>query len=664
MKSNTTLLAAFGVESNYSYADWSGAREYRDFPVRVSIPLPAGKCAGDQPVELRDQAGRIVPCHSDPFVKWPDGSVRMWELWFPLRMKRLERRRLELHRSAKPDRPVRVAHQALPSSFVLSARLGNGSKLRQRIAFEPPRGLRSETENPFVLGRNPAAPVFRGAIVRRAFGWYPGIELEIRVTNFAEADTTKVRGVRLEFALPVTGKVRYCVRQTTILAKDHPRLVESDRPFDVRADDHGIHVTDPAQLHEIEANYPQYERGPYLGAVDRWIGVADADAGWALVVPDAFERHPKAWRIRGGKVTVELHHEHAPPLQWRQGMTLFQRLHLVRLPARATAADFENEAQACLRPPLVQLDPELYRAAGWRIPFRYEPKRFPRTEFQFRDTFNFTWSRGTFDWGDATLQWGSPEQGMRRSGRNLEYDFVAVAAKEYARTGRAQLLKLLRSSAEHSMYTDFIAYSTDRWKNGGIAAHGPDHTWGSCYPSHIWAEGLTLYHQITGDRHALHVAKRVGDFLLQHVRERFPMDATFTIGVAIIGFDRVRPFHRDRDIRKFILALLDDMLANKRDEIGLFRYWQDGEQGIIPYVQAHLPEGLNIGYRLSGDECYLRAAFRLYQIHQGGGLLTVQPRNAAPECGYAAGHHITWMGCLASFAEKAWLDRMQYPEPE
>ena len=60
----------------------------------------------------------------------------------------------------------------------------------------------------------------------------------------------------------------------------------------------------------------------------------------------------------------------------------------------------------------------------------------------------------------------------------------------------------------------------------------------------------------------------------------------------------------------------------------------------------------------------MRAAFRLYQIHHSGGQMTVQMRYAAPECGFAAGHHISWMGCLASFAEKGWLDALQYPEPQ
>jgi hypothetical protein len=262
------------------------------------------------------------------------------------------------------------------------------------------------------------------------------------------------------------------------------------------------------------------------------------------------------------------------------------------------------------------------------------------------------------------------------------------------------------------MYTDFVAASTDPWKGGGIVHHSADHTSGSAYPSHMWAEGLTLYYQLSADAHALHVARRVGDFYLKYIRERFhvvqgtarevgwtlialaaiydltreeryldgirrvvdhnldrgwrqffPTDACFTVGVAIIGLDRTRHFHRDGDTRRFIVELLDWMMDQRRDGIGLFEYWRDPEQGAIPYIQTHLPEALNIGYLLTGDDCYLRAAYRLYQIHLGGGLLTVQGRFEPPECGYAAGNYISWVGCLQSFAEMGWLERLQYIDP-
>ena len=716
MKSKHGILVSFRVESNHGYHEMMGASEYHNMPVRVSIPLAPKVCVPGDNLELCDEKGSPVPCQTNPFLLWPDGSVRVWGLWFPVNFKRGEARQFQLRRAKAGKTTPRfpVADFSGPSTFRISIRPGKGSRLQDRVEFKTTDRSKSfvEDEQAFEL-RNPSGEVrFKGAIVRRSFSWYPGIELEVRLTNYCAADVTNVRGVRFEFELPIQKPQRFCIRQSCFMM-GRPRLVERKNSFSVRADDRGVHVTDLAQLGENENDYPQYERGAYLGMVDNWIGVADNKSGWALAVPQAYERAPKAWRIEGNKVIVDLHPEDSDELPWRQGMTLFQRLYLVRLPATAAASDFENEAQSWLRQPIVTVPADVYREAGWRIPLRYDPKRFPKTEFQFRDSFNFTWATGTFHWGDAIINWGSKAQGIQPSGRNLEYDFVAAAAKEYVRTGRMAIWKLCRPAAEHMMYTDFIDFSTDEWKNGGIAAHGPAHTWGSCYPSHMWAEGLTLYYQLTGDRYALYVIKRVGDFFLKYIRGRFaavqstpremgwllialeaiydltreprylegiqrvvdfnlglgpkgffPLDATFAMGVSIIGLNRSRLHYRDADTKKFIVGLLDHLMATRCDEIGLFEYWRDSEAGIIPYIQTHLTEGLNIGYQLSGDEKYLRAAWRLYQIFLGGGIMTVQNRYGPPECGFAAGHHISWMGCLQSFAEKGWLGRLQYPEPK
>lgn len=713
------FLVSFHVEANQGYCDFDGPAQYREVPVRVSIPLAPGICSPADHLELRDEHGTLTRRHTRAFLLWPDGSVRAWELWFPVTLRRATRMRFDLHLARRPPpAPPRSAFHGWNEDlrFILSVKLGNGSRLKTAIPLAAGnRELFSETGQKFLLDGAPGGARFRGDMLRRSWSWYPGHEYELRVINHGDDETLTVRGVRLEFDLPGAGTPRYCVRQSCFLAEGHPRLVERRNPFDVRADHEGIHVTDLAQLGEDENDYPPYERGMYLGAVGPWTAMADREAGWAMVIPDAHERMPKGWKIAGHKAVLDLHPEDSPPLEWRQGMAIFQRFTLLRLPSRTTPAEFENDAQAWLRPAIVRLDPEVYREAGWRIPFRYEPERFPRTEFEFRDSFNFSWTRGTFHWGDqiAGTKGGGPiAPGSKGIARNLEYDFVAVAAKEYARTGVTHLLKLCRASAEHMMHTDFVDLSNDPWKQGGIVHHCPDHTTGSAYPSHMWAEGLTLYHQLTGDRHALHVAKRVGDFYLKYIRERFqvvqstgrevgwtlialsaihdltrearylegirrvvdhnlergwkrffPTDACFTVGVGIIGFDRTRHFHRDRETRRFILDLLDWMMKDRRDALGLFEYWRDPEQGAIPYVQTHLPEALNIGYRLSGDERYLLAAFRLFQIHKGGGPLTVQNRYSLPECGFAAGHHISWMGCLQSFAEKGWLDKIQYPDP-
>jgi len=585
--------------------------------------------------------------------------------------------------------------------------LEDGTTLRREIALPPPvhgkTGIAvEEREVEFELAGKDKSVAFRGAIVRRSWSWYPASEFSVRLVNFGNADEIRVREVRLEFDLPGSGASRYAVWHSTPTAHS-PRLAEGTIPPVVHADAGTVCVTDVAQVGIVEADFAPYERGTYLRMVDNWVAMTDSDAAWVLVVPEAAERWPKGWSLDGRHATIELHPGWAEPLVWRQGMALFQRFVLSRQPADSTGNELMDEGRRWIRPPVVTVDADVYRAAGWRIPFRYDLARYPRTEFTIRETWNFEWHRGTFDWGD--------DGGTKR--RNHEYDFIANAAKEFARTGRTELSRKCRAAAEHMMYTDFVAHSNDPWTEGGVPAHCIRHTTGSAYPSHMWTEGLLLYHMLSGDLYALKVAMRVGDFFLKYVRERFqvvqataremgwamvalaslydtthekryldgartivdfylergvadffPTDATFCIGVAVIGFDRARAFYRKKDIRQFILGVLDSIMANRCDAMGIFDYWYDSERKAFPYIQAHLPEALNIGYKLSGDIKYLKAAWRLFQVHQHGGPLTVENKNMPPESGYAGGYHIAWtMGCLQSFAEQGWLAKVQYVEP-
>jgi len=708
MPSNTAF--SFLLESNYRYETveprYYGVREYLDFPVRVYMPAPEGACMPGDRMELRDGGGQAAPCLARPLLLWPDGSVRVWDVWFPASLRRTEKFTYTLQKGdSTGSLPVRAL--MVPCEVTVSVTLGDGdgAVLRRRVKLPPlPKAEFAawEDEADFELTRVGEYRAFRGTIVRKAWSWYAGAEFAIRLINVSPFEIMEVKDVRLEFDLPGSGASRYTVWHATQTANT-PRLVEGDLPIAVRADG-VVHVADVAQLGLVETDFPQYERGDYLGMVDNWTGMTDDKAAWVLAVPEAAERCPKGWRVEGRHVTLELHPGWAEPLQWRQGMALYQRWCLSQLPQESAAEVLMDEGLRWLRPPIVTVPAEAYQVAGWRVTFPYQPERYPRTEYIIREKWNFSWVRGAFNWGD---------DGFEKGRRNHEYDFIANAAKEFARTGHTEIWKLCRSAAEHMMHTDFVAVSADPWKEGGVPAHCRDHTAGSAYPSHMWVEGLLLYHQLSGDPYALKVAMRVGDFFLKYIDERFqvvqgtaremgwtlvalaalydvtreerylngikkvvdyylelgvenffPTDATFCIGVAVIGFDRARVFSRDEEISRFMLRVLDWIMANRRDGLGIFDYWHDSERKAFAYVQAHLPEALNLRYRLSGDLKYLKAAWRLFQIHLGGASLTVENKMMPAESGIAGGYHITWtMGCLQSFAEQGWLDKVQYIKP-
>jgi hypothetical protein len=253
--------------------------------------------------------------------------------------------------------------------------------------------------------------------------------------------------------------------------------------------------------------------------------------------------------------------------------------------------------------------------------------------------------------------------------------------------------------------------SDDPWKVGGVPAHTRGHTSGAAYPSHMWVEGLTLYYQLTADPYALEVACRIGDFIAAYTRERldvhratpreggwammslaaiydltreerylaairsivdlylsckpaafFPAAGGFMVGVAMVGLDRVRGFYRDADIRRFIPLVMDWQIEHRMSPEGLLDFHLDAEQEFMYFVDAVVPEALDIAYRLTRKDKYLRVAFRHFEFWQAG--TQFHRTSDGPDLRdsrMAAAHQLSWMGCLASFARKKWLDRTQFP---
>jgi len=709
----------FEIRSNYTFGssmEPSGP-SYRDFPVRLSIPSAEGAFTTKQKMELRDEKGSVVPASIAPFIHWSDGSVRAWEVKLPVTLGLCEKRQYKLVSVTKQKSTIGSRQSAieLPSRVTLHVSLSDGTSLQARIGL-------NKDENPFALKKGDAT-IFDGVLQRRTWPHYPGIELAIRITNVLRGtEVLGVKSVRLEFDLPLTGQPRYTVQQwfhSRDRSMPTPRYVQSEKSFTLRANHGDVRVTDIAQLGEDASHYPSYER-PGIPVVSYWIAATASNATWLLLVDEACQRFPKQWSIHGTRAVIDLHPEDAHPLEWRQGMSMFQRIHLVQLPASASGDEMHNEAFAWQRPPLVTVDSDVYRMAGWRIPFRHDPAKFPKIENKFRDLFYFQWYPGTFYWGDESDDLSiseylalPPDQRPRARPRNGEYDITAAAAKEYARTGRGEFFRMCRNAAEHLMYTDFVAVSDDPWKEGGVPAHTKNHTSGAAYPSHMWIEGLTLYYQLSGDPYALHVARRIGQFIVKYASERgkimwvtpreggwglislgalydltrdeeilegirlfvdsalrhepkdfCPMAGVFMTAIGMVGLDRVRPFYRDKEISKFIPSVLDWVIENRMSPNGIFDFHFDAEREVGWHIEAVIPEALNIAYKITGNEKYLRHSWRQFQFWNSGTLFHVLGSDPnVRDSRLAACAQLSWMGSLASFAEKGWLQTAQFPDP-
>src|SRR4051812_48618297 len=130
MKSKNPL-ASFEVESNQGYSDFDGPAQYQDFPTHLSLPLPSGACAPDESLEVRDRDRKTIPSIVRPFVRWPDGSVRVFDIWFPLAQARGHKSHFELDRADPKPRHSVGETRAVPFAHDvhLSLQLPDGSQL-------------------------------------------------------------------------------------------------------------------------------------------------------------------------------------------------------------------------------------------------------------------------------------------------------------------------------------------------------------------------------------------------------------------------------------------------------------------------------------------------------------------------------------------------------
>jgi len=385
------LITTFQIVSNHNYL--TGTKTYRNYPVHVCFPAPLGRDQSKDALRIVDDAAKDVPCSLTPLCHWHDGSVRVWEAWFPIDLAAEQIRTFTL----VPGRS-RASFTQMPRpnvvAFNIETELADGRIVVQSFDFKAPT---NDCDLDEVAPKN--ADEFRSAITRQTWSWHEAIDLSIRMIQATAEEELLVRRVSLTFDLPGKGDSRYTVKHAAMVAEPKGLIALKKAPH-VIADPDGIHVTENMQIGVDDNDYPSYERGPYLGSVDPWIAMTDDENAWLLVVPEAHERYPKAWRIEGRRVTVDLHPAGDKPLRWRQGMALFQRVYLRRMDRKSKPVDFDAAGQERLRPPLLELDPETFREAGWRIPFVYQPERFPKTETYIRRQFEFSWERGTFNWGD------------------------------------------------------------------------------------------------------------------------------------------------------------------------------------------------------------------------------------------------------------------------
>lgn len=349
----------------------------------------------------------------------------------------------------------------------------------------------------------------------------------------------------------------------------------------------------------------------------------------------------------------------------------------------------------------------LGRALEWA------PKDHPRFEGIFNHLFDLKWPQGCMDWGDDVdpgYTRGYAEMGLRKvapAWTNNEYDFLYAAAHQMLRTGQARLWRVIRRSARHALDVDFVHFSEDPWLHHGSPAHSADHTTSASYPSHIWTEGLLHWWYLSADERALDVARKSGDFILRYLDKKwwvmeetaresgwtllalselwaatgdarfrdgarrirdfvfkatleqppiFPGEASFFIGVLVMGLDRLNDVDPDPRTVDVVDRIMQWRLEHRMTPEGIPNYHWNPSGRMVNVREIMFPAGLAIAHRFTGRRAYLEALWRCLQYWFDTGMFYGYPLSTKT----AASFYRTWIEAFAELAGAGVLDQLEY----
>jgi hypothetical protein len=346
----------------------------------------------------------------------------------------------------------------------------------------------------------------------------------------------------------------------------------------------------------------------------------------------------------------------------------------------------------------------------------YAPSAHPRFEGILNHLFDLKWPTGMMNWGDDvdpgyTQTYAA--RGLKKEGAiwtNNEYDFIYATIHQMLRTGQGRLWHLVQRSAQHALDVDFIHYSDDPWLQHGSPAHSAHHTSAASYPSHIWTEGLLHYYYWSGDARALEVAKQSGDFILRYQQKRwwvfeetaresgwamlaltelfaatgesrylegarrikdfvvrgtaerhplFPGEASFFIGVLVMGLDKLHEHDPDPNIPRTIDRIMQWRLDHRMSPEGIPLYHWDAGVRMVNSREIMFPAALAIAHRQTRKKQYLEATWRCLQY-----WLDTNTFYGSPLCTKtSASFYRTWVEAFQQLAEARLLSRLEFTKP-
>jgi len=641
--------------------------ERHAWPASASVPLPRGRVRTPEALWIGADERHPARMQARALERWPDGSVR-WLLvdfladvpagehvTYTLRDGKAPRAvpgtllRLQQGRDGArvldagalrvtiPARGTALLTDVIAGGARLAGPIAlpdlvidgvkGGPPLRERLAVETEGPVRSEV---LVTGRYPQGIAWEVRVA--AFAGQRYLRLRHTITNLADPHYASVRSL----ALAVPG--RFERAEVGIDGGDRAIPALDGRPHELFHDD-----ATPAVLDGKSAGRH----------ADGWARASGGGVAVTVAAPSFWKEYPKAIRIGGERVVVDLFAGENSPVQLGTGAAKTHEVWIAVAPEDGASAP--GDLAAALGAPLVAVPPASWTVASGALPQALDPGAPGAREFLTRLGAAYTRYRdgarterwddgppvpcaervaehprvglyGVFNWGD----WQFPGYRDRARGcdgwGNLEYDLPQVLGLAWAATGSETFFQGLVPAARHYRDVDIIHHAPGHPEWVGLnhphkALHFAFESAETVDLGHTWTEGLVTFYRLTGEVRALEAARGIADALVgRESRARNPRQ----FGWPMIALGAVYDATGERRYLDAAKAYADAATTAFRPTPAA----GDWKMGI-------LADGLAVVHAASGDARLRRWLVAYADTLVGGGDRWEDPRYALP-LGYLA----------------------------
>ncbi len=642
---------------------WEPSRHpRRDWPITVSIPFARGRVQQARQVILRDPRAAQISAQRRVLATWPDGSVKWLLVDFRLDLDPLEEIEVAVEIA---DEPVGVdAHDAIriewagqalrvdtgPMSFELSSETGG---LIQRLTAhgqiycgrpgtvlvsQPDGRLLGIDQGPANINVEEDGP--QRSVIRvdgkhydvdsgnaldytlrfTVFGGQAMIRTHYTLTNREESDPFPIRSVQLVQPVDLTSGKRWA-----FIGTDREKYTMPEGWCTVTTDGLETRATDGhRQSRNLNTIRAEVQMEPFM--------VLGDDVRMITVLPRwAHFLYPKALHYYGNDLRYDIWPDTAETWQLRRGMAKTHEMVLRFSPPCGDTYDGVMPEVAPVLRPVVPTQPPDYTAGTDALPgfFPAHAKEYPLLETMYARQFQ-TMSRayGMLHYGDAPGTSYTAQGRGRGGGReatiwvNNEYDMPYMAMVQFLRSrDRDAWLQTAEPHVWHMMDVDTMHFNPDHpTDEGGQVHHLANHVGPPGYgvdPSHEWAEGLILYHLLTGCEHAREHALAMGDHLVAWTEEhrerlRTPFVAARVSGWLLIALTALYEFTHDQRYLDCCIEHCRAIKARTESDVG---YLTESVSYGFPYRAGFMTDLAVVGIKrvwdVTGDDQWKELALGL-----------------------------------------------------